>query len=118
MKNGNIASLLSLTYCPARESLPGSAATGLTCNHEQDSSDHSCNGFALRLVIHKACALHSHGGDQQRHRGEEDAEQHHSPGSLDLSWRSRSGSVGTYAVNFSLIQSEVAGHDLCLWVFL
>lgn len=92
----NIMKTLYLTYYVACESPSGFVAAKHTCNHEHDSSDHCCQGFALRFAVHEAGALHSHRGDQQRHSGEEDADQHHSPGGLDLSWRSRSGNVGTY----------------------
>lgn len=58
-----------------------------TCNHEHDPSDHGCCGFDPGFVVHEAGALHPHGGDHQSHSGEEDAEQHHAPGNLDLTWQ-------------------------------
>lgn len=63
-----------------------SSETERTCNHEHDSSDHSCCGFAPRLAVHEVSALHSYCGDQHGHDGEEIAEYQHSPGRLDLSW--------------------------------
>lgn len=75
----------TLSILSGCESLSGSAAAEHTCNQEHDSSNHSYCGFELSFAVHEAGALHSHSGDHQRHKGEEDADQHHGPGSLDLS---------------------------------
>lgn len=56
----------------------------LTCNHEHDSSDHGRDGFAVGLLFHEVSALHAHCGHHNSQSGEENAEQHHSPGSLDF----------------------------------
>lgn len=55
-----------------------------TRNHEHYSPDQSNGGFGGGLVVHEVGALHSHRGDDHCHPREEDAENQHRPGRLDL----------------------------------